>query len=168
MKMLFQGNNGTGEQYITDDQQALKIVRDIETPTYLNLAHGYNKVDQHHYAIKYATQALENEPKNTKALYRRGVAYTKIGEIEKARFDLNDALEYAKTDENERKAILQALNDVKLKEKKDREREKEMSKQMFQFKSAPQQAVSPTDPKIAAAPSSFQETAQEIKEPLIE
>ena len=44
---------------------------------------------------------------------------------------------------------------MKLKEKKDKEREKEMSKQMFQFKSTPSQAVSPTDPKIAAAPSSF-------------
>lgn len=90
--MLFQGNNGTGEQYITDDQLALKLVRDTETPCYLNLAHCYIKVDQHHYAIKYATQAMENEPKNTKALFRRGVAYTKIGEVDKARADLNEAL----------------------------------------------------------------------------
>jgi hypothetical protein len=46
------------------------------------------------------------------------------------------------------------LNDVKLKEKKDREREKEMSKQMFKFKTSPAQVLSPTDPKTAAAPSS--------------
>jgi Flp pilus assembly protein TadD len=35
---------------------------------------------------------MENEPKNTKALFRRGVAYTKIGEVDKARSDLNEAL----------------------------------------------------------------------------
>lgn len=112
-------------------------MRDIETPTYLNLAHCYNKVEQYHFAIKYATQALDNEPKNTKALYRRGVAYTKIGEVDKAREDLNEALELAQADGDERSAIIKALNDLRLKEKKDKEREKEMSKQMFKFKAPP-------------------------------
>lgn len=55
MKMLFQGNSGTGEQFITDNEQAYKMVKDIETPTYLNLAHCYNKIEQFHFAIKYAT-----------------------------------------------------------------------------------------------------------------
>jgi tetratricopeptide (TPR) repeat protein len=92
------------------------MVKDIETPTYLNLALCYIKIEQFHFAIKYATQALENDANNSKALYRRGVAYTKIGEVEKAREDLNEALEIAKADEQEKAAILKALNDVKIKE----------------------------------------------------
>ena len=36
---------------------------------------------------------IENDPDNIKALYRRGVAYTKIGEIERANDDLKQAFE---------------------------------------------------------------------------
>jgi hypothetical protein len=39
LKMLFQGNEGTGDMYVTDRDQAVKMLIDIETPAYLNLAH---------------------------------------------------------------------------------------------------------------------------------
>lgn len=71
---------------------------------------------------------MENDATNSKALYRRGVAYTRIGELDKAREDLNEALQIVKTDEAERAAIIKALNDIKIKEHRDRVSEKEMSK----------------------------------------
>jgi Flp pilus assembly protein TadD len=36
---------------------------------------------------------LDNDSENVKAYYRRGVAYTKIGEVARAKEDLNTALE---------------------------------------------------------------------------
>jgi hypothetical protein len=37
--MLFRGNKGTGDKDVTDRDQAVKMLIDIETPAYLNLAH---------------------------------------------------------------------------------------------------------------------------------
>ena len=54
------------------------------------MAHVYIKLEQYHYAIKYASQALEKDPENTKALFRKGIAYTKVGELQRARECLDD------------------------------------------------------------------------------
>lgn len=43
-------------------------------------------------AIKFASEALSKDPKNVKALYRRGVARIHIGSLEEALEDLNLAL----------------------------------------------------------------------------
>lgn len=72
------------------------------------MAFCYIKTGQYHYAIKYAAQVLDNDPGNVKALFRRGVAYTKIGEVERALEDLADALEQAK-DNNEIISIKKAI-----------------------------------------------------------
>ena len=156
LKMLFQGNEGTGDMYVTDRDQAVKMLIDIETPAYLNLAHCYIKTEGYHFAIKYANLALENDPESSKAYYRRGVAYTKIGEVDKARESLNTALGL-KIDEGERATIGRALNDIKMKEKRDRDSEKEMSKRMIKVKEP--KPVLAADPKNAAAPSSIKTEA---------
>ena len=65
--------------------------------TCINLAHCYIKLEQYEYAIKYASQALEKDPKNVKALYRKGVAYTKMNELDKAKECLNEVTKNAVT-----------------------------------------------------------------------
>ncbi len=75
---------------------------------------------------------MVNEPENVKALYRRGVAYTKMGKNEEAREDLLQALELS-TDKSEQASIKKALQDVKEMEEVNRKREREMSQKMFKF-----------------------------------
>ena len=90
MKMLFDDHR------ITSEDEAAKLIFDIELPCCLNLALCYIKTDQPHYAIKYSTQVLEKNlpeiklyvPTLEKALYRRGVSYIKIGQLENAKSDL--------------------------------------------------------------------------------
>jgi len=57
------------------------------------LAHCYNQLKNYHYAIKYASQALEKDLGNVKALYRLSVAYTRIGELEKAKENIQTVLD---------------------------------------------------------------------------
>jgi len=107
---------------------------------------------------------LENDPQNTKALYRRGVAYTKVGELDKARDCLQTAYENENIDEGEKQSIVKALADIKAKVKKDRLSEIEMSKRMIKStnsQAGQQVRSSPGDPKEAAAPASA-DTADKI------
>ena len=81
---------------------------EIEVTCCTNLAHCYVKIEQFHHAIKYASQALEKDQKNKKALYRKGIAYIGIGELDKARETLQEILDQD-GDENMKNAALQAL-----------------------------------------------------------
>lgn len=92
MKMLFENENNI----IADHETAIKYIKEIEIPVCLNLSLSYLKIDQHHYSIKYATQVLDKEEDNQKALYRRGRAYMMIGEFNRSKDDLNKALELSK------------------------------------------------------------------------
>ena len=78
LRMLF----SMEEPVIKDEEQAVKLTKEVEILTCINLAHCYIKLGQYEYAIKYATQALEKDPKNVKALYRKGIAYTKMNELD--------------------------------------------------------------------------------------
>ena len=78
----------------------------------VNLAHCHNKLTNYHFAIKFATQALEKEPNNKKALYRLGVAYTGINELERARDALNKIVEMGDDDQGMKNSALQALQDI--------------------------------------------------------
>ena len=86
MKMLFQMEK---DPVITTQEQAVKFIREIEVTCCTNLAHCYNKMEDYHLAIKFASQALDKDPENKKALFRKGFAYKQIGELEKAREALN-------------------------------------------------------------------------------
>ena len=69
------------------------------------------------------------------------------------------ALENQKIDQGERTSILKVLQEVKEKERRDRESEKEMSKRMIKLQNTPtfpsQNSFLATDPKHSAAPSSI-------------
>jgi len=56
-----------------------------------NAALCYLKAKQFVDAIKFASKAIEDEPKNSKAFYRRATAYMEIAEFKKAKSDLDSA-----------------------------------------------------------------------------
>jgi len=82
-------------------EKSLQFVREIEIPCQLNLAHCYLKAEVYDYAIDYATKVLVSDVDNCKALYRRGIAYTKKGQTDKAKADLTRALELVNLNESE-------------------------------------------------------------------
>ena len=86
---------------ITSTQQAIKLVKEIDIIVCTNLAHCYNKLLRHDYAIKYAKQALDQDPGNKKAMYRLGVAHTAMGQLSEAKDVLENLLsdEVSKDDE---------------------------------------------------------------------
>lgn len=129
LKMIFDGDKNAFLESCTD---AVKYIAEIEIPCCLNLAHCYLKTEEWHHAIKYAGQVLSNDEDNVKALYRRGVAYTKIGEIDRAREDLEDALGLTEN-EAEKKAIEQAQRDINALVVRNKQREKEAAQRMFKF-----------------------------------
>lgn len=92
--MIYDGDRDT---FINNRESACKYIAEVEIPTCTNLAHCYLQVGEYDHAIKYASQALVNEPENWKALYRRGLAYTKMGKAAEAKEDLKQALELAKS-----------------------------------------------------------------------
>jgi len=47
---------------VRDQEHAVKLIKEVEILTCVNLAHAYIKLGQYHYAIKYASQALEKDP----------------------------------------------------------------------------------------------------------
>eukprot|EP00826_Nyctotherus_ovalis_P046392 TRINITY_DN5238_c0_g1_i5.p3 TRINITY_DN5238_c0_g1~~TRINITY_DN5238_c0_g1_i5.p3 ORF type:complete len:120 (-),score=21.97 TRINITY_DN5238_c0_g1_i5:377-736(-) len=67
VKYLRDGGNIQTEELIE------KFAKEIELPVNLNLALCNIKVKNYPYAIHHATQVLEFDPDNCKALYRRGV-----------------------------------------------------------------------------------------------
>ncbi len=87
MKALFD------ESLVVDRDSALRLIVDIEIPVCLNLGLSYLKLGKHHHAINYCSQALDKDEDNEKALYRRGVAFMKIGELRRSRLDLSKANE---------------------------------------------------------------------------
>ena len=89
LKMIFDGDK---QRFYDNPQEAVEFVRNIEVPVSLNLAHCYNKMGEYHFAIKYCKQVLDVDPDNVKALLRRGTAYTRIAEIQRAKEDLKKAL----------------------------------------------------------------------------
>lgn len=133
MKMLFQMEQ---DPVITSKEQAVKFIKEIEVTCCTNLAHCYVKIEQYHHAIKYASQALEKDPENKKALFRQGVAYTNIGELEKAREVLTQVIELD-GDEGEKKAATDALQKVKSKEMLNKKNEKQMLQRMFKPQPGP-------------------------------
>jgi tetratricopeptide (TPR) repeat protein len=79
------------------------------------------KTNEWQLAIDAATRALEIEPKNVKALFRRGKSYSAINEPEKAVNDLNLAFELDANDPQIRNELRAAQ--AKLKEYRKREKE---------------------------------------------
>ena len=77
------GGAGGGGEKLTDEQKgecdALKFTAD------LNLAACYLKEEKWEKAVARATKVLDNDPENTKALFRRGHGRIYINDLERAR-----------------------------------------------------------------------------------
>ncbi len=97
------------EKGVSSCEEAVKLIIEVEVPTCLNLAHCYNQTHNYHFAIKYASQVLDQDDSSTRALFRRGSAYSEIGEFERARADLELALSFVKQTD-EKVALLEALD----------------------------------------------------------
>jgi len=76
---------------IQDTNTALRYIVEVEVPVCLNLGLCYLKLGHNHHAINYCSQALEKDEDNEKALYRRGLAYMNVGELNRAQRDLSRA-----------------------------------------------------------------------------
>ncbi|GBG62457.1 hypothetical protein CBR_g30778 [Chara braunii] len=71
----------------------------LRTVCSVNLISCYLKSKQYEAAISEGTEVLRSDPKNLKALYRRGLAYKEAGKLELAAADLQAAAELDPTDE---------------------------------------------------------------------
>lgn len=96
---------------------------------YLNLALCNLKLGKNHEAIYYCSLALDREESNEKALYRRGVAYLNINELNKAKSDLIRADQLTESDDINIRKALQSLQE---KESAALSKERAMSQRMFQ------------------------------------
>ena len=97
LKMLFQMEK---DPVITSDEQAIKLIEDIQTIVSSNISLCYLKLDMPHEAIRYAKQALEKNPDYLKAIYRMCLAYINIGEFDKARENLDSLKLKSKNDQD--------------------------------------------------------------------
>ncbi|UYV63451.1 FKBPL [Cordylochernes scorpioides] len=84
-----------------EDQLPPELGLDMKMACYLNLAACQLKHRNYDHAVVNCTKALEIDPDNPKALYRRGTGYIHLQEYERAKLDLDKALEL----EPNRKAI---------------------------------------------------------------
>ena len=95
LKMLF---DDTKLGCISDQKQAVDLIKNVEIPVCLNLALCYIKSEQFHYGIKYTSQVLDKNLPDAafgaeleKAYFRRALCYTGIGDLEKSKEDLHEA-----------------------------------------------------------------------------
>lgn len=97
-----------------------KTMKELQTTCYLNAAMAYLKVENYAEAVSAATKALNNDPANVKALYRRGVGRIYTNDLERAKEDLSAA---GKVDPSNRD-VRRELAVLKNKMKEAREKEK--------------------------------------------
>lgn len=84
-----EGDNATQECQSSEAVQQLKLV------CHLNMSACCLRLQDYAGAMQSATEALHINPSNVKALFRRGQAYAKLDEYEKAHTDLTQALALA-------------------------------------------------------------------------
>lgn len=89
---------------------------------YLNLAQCYLKLENWEQAIRYASDALQVDANNSKALFRRASAYEAKKEFEKSMDDLKRSDELSPGDA----LVVKVMERVKRQIKKEKEKEKKM------------------------------------------
>lgn len=123
-------------------EQAAELVKDnvvqqLLTDCRLNYAAGQLKLGTKlKEAVDCCSAVLASDPNNLKALFRRGVGYTRLGrDLDLAKTDLSNALtviaQQAISDEALRKQIESQLRIVKMKENEQTGQEKAMYGRMF-------------------------------------
>jgi len=99
----------------------------LKVQCYLNLAGCLLKVEAYQKAIENCKSALELDPENAKALFRRGQGYYELKEYDLAKVDLTQADKAMPNN----KQIVQLLNATKKEVTKREEKEKKMYAKMF-------------------------------------
>jgi len=87
----------------------------------LNIAQAYLKFNKNKEAAEAAGKVLKDDPTNLKALYRRGLAYSKSQDFDRAQTDLKDLLKVDPQNAEAKKelaTIATALKQFREKEKK--------------------------------------------------
>ena len=102
----------------TGDEQVKSLLLTLQT----NLSMVCFKQDKHKMSRDVASKALEIDPINVKALYRRAVAYRKLGDAESARSDLREALKHEPNNKAVRKELVSIKKDVEASRAKEKER----------------------------------------------
>lgn len=121
------------EEYFPEDlpQESTLRLNKSKVSAYLNVALLGLKTGNYKKAIKAASEALSSEgiedPQKSKALYRRGLCYSKSKDQSQALNDLNVAVQFAPND----KAILKAIVDVKQLQKAQKQKEKAAMAKFF-------------------------------------
>ena len=95
----------------------------LKCQCHLNLAACYLKSEDYNKVTEHCTSALELEPENVKGLFRRGQAYAKLHEYDKAKQDFTKAQGL----DQENKAVTNQIRQVDAAMKK----EKQMYQKMF-------------------------------------
>jgi tetratricopeptide (TPR) repeat protein len=73
--------------------EEVKVAKDLRTTGNINCAATYFKLGNELKALEFLDRALEVDPENKKAIYRRGQIYLKQGDLDKATADLKKAHE---------------------------------------------------------------------------
>ena len=138
----------------------------VKIPSHLNLAMCSMKLGNFEHSCVHCTQVLANEEFNTaatnsKALYRRGVCQTSLGNLSEARADLVKAAALSPSDAEIRKAIKQ----LQTKEGEYRQQQKGMTKKMLAGAGGSKEAEAAAEAvleaaAVAAAEAAFDESEE--------
>eukprot|EP00002_Diphylleia_rotans_P031986 TRINITY_DN6674_c0_g1_i1.p1 TRINITY_DN6674_c0_g1~~TRINITY_DN6674_c0_g1_i1.p1 ORF type:complete len:288 (-),score=95.41 TRINITY_DN6674_c0_g1_i1:38-901(-) len=109
------------------DEEQEKQVEGLKLPLYLNLAACHLKQGNFKETISSCNKALDLEPKNVKALFRRAQGHILAGDFAKAKTDFEAALEVSPED----KEIKLAYTKAKKQEADAKAAEKSLYKSMF-------------------------------------
>ena len=87
--------NGKANPYLRSSRTNIqKKIDDLRLICFNNMAAVYLKQEKYENVIEKASRVLDDDYYNKKALFRRGMAYRKLGKLDQAR---NDLLEAART-----------------------------------------------------------------------
>lgn len=125
LRILDSGSHG-GES-----DKKLQDIVDMKLKLYNNMAACQLKAEAYDAAIRSCDEVLKKQPENVKALFRKGKAYSSMGETSKAISFMRKAIKL----EPESKKIHQELSLLVNKLKKEEQKEQAMYKKMFGIQS---------------------------------
>ncbi|XP_038073276.1 peptidyl-prolyl cis-trans isomerase FKBP8-like isoform X1 [Patiria miniata] len=111
---------------VSDDDSAKLAVMELKVKCYNNLAAAQLKIDAYDPALKSCSNALDIEPENVKALFRKGKVLASQGEYEQAIGTMKEAL----SREPSNKVIHNELSRLTNRESKERQSERQLYQRM--------------------------------------
>lgn len=110
---------------VTEERKAK--IEELEFLCYNNLAASLLKKQKYERVIDYANKALELQPENTKALFRRGTAHMHIQDYLAAEKDFKKVLQVDPTE----KATQRYMQQIEVYKEKELQKQKQMYSKMF-------------------------------------